>query len=466
MMKKIDKWFENHRTELLSDISRLVAVKSPRGEPEKDRPFGKGPAEAVRTAAEIMYGYGLNVRNFGDIVVTGDISSAPPKLGILAHLDVVPEGEGWSSDPYKMELRDGKIYGRGVSDDKGPAMAALFAMRCVKELCPELKQGCRLILGSAEETGSEDIAYYKNIEAMPPMVFTPDGEFPVVNFEKGRYAPNFGDSWPEEDAAPRVVSFKGGVTANIVPHRAQAEIAGMTLDFVEHFCREFSKRTGAQITAEQGEGTVKVCAEGRAAHASAPGDGINAQTALIEMLANMPFAASKSYTALYNLHLLFPHGDWEGEALDVKMSDELSGELTVNFGVLQMDGRGFRANIDCRAPACATEENFVGPVNDAFSKCGFWLIGENKYEPPHHTPAESEFVRTLLKAYEDCTGNEGRCISIGGGSYVHSIEGGVAYGCCMPGVNTNMHGANEFMPVDDLILAAKIFTVAIIELCR
>jgi succinyl-diaminopimelate desuccinylase len=151
--------------------------------------------------------------------------------------------------------------------------------------------------------------------------------------------------------------------------------------------------------------------------------------------------------------------------MGVKMSDEMSGGLTVNFGVFHMDETGAYGNIDCRAPACADEKNFLKPVDEAFISCGFEMDPDNEYEPCHHTPAESPFVKTLLDAYEECSGLKGECLAIGGGTYVHTVEGGVAFGCCMPGVNTNMHGADEFMPVADLILAAKIFTVAIMRLC-
>jgi succinyl-diaminopimelate desuccinylase len=191
---------------------------------------------------------------------------------------------------------------------------------------------------------------------------------------------------------------------------------------------------------------------------------VNAQTALIDMLAGMPFAETKGYQYICALSRLFPHGDYNGRALGIAMSDEESGELTLNFGVLGFTDTEFSGNFDSRTPACADETDLTGMVREAFEREGINLTN-SKISKCHHTPQDSEFVQTLLRIYEEYTGNPGGCLIMGGQTYVHEIEGGVAFGCKMPGVNNNVHGANEFTSVEHLIVSAKMFAQAIIDIC-
>ena len=190
--EQIEAYFDAHREDMVRDIMDLVSIRSVDGEALPGKPFGEGPAAALDAALAKAREYGFtDVRNVDNYVGTVTMGPQPVQLGILAHLDVVPEGKGWTvCQPYAPIVKDGNIYGRGASDDKGPAVAALYALRCVRELDIPLKQGVRLILGTAEETGSDDIAYYFKKESAPPMVFSPDGDYPVLNTEKGQLRPD------------------------------------------------------------------------------------------------------------------------------------------------------------------------------------------------------------------------------------------------------------------------------------
>ena len=194
-----------------------------------------------------------------------------------------------------------------------------------------------------------------------------------------------------------------------------------------------------------------------------PEEGVNAITGLLHLLCSLPLAKVGSTAALRALSALFPHGDCAGKALGIAQSDELSGALTLAFSLLTVNGTGLEGQFDSRVPICANDENCRAAAEASFSKFGFSVSGE--MDAPHHTPADSPLVKALLKCYEQYTDYKGECLAIGGGTYVHDIPGGVAFGCCMPGFNGNMHGADEHTCIADQLTAAKIFTQAIIDLC-
>jgi len=464
LRQKIDKWFGNRTDDMIKDLGKLVKINSVRTDAEEGAPYGPASKEVLVIAEEMLKANGFGVKYFEDIMIESDLGEAPPLLGILAHLDIVDAGDGWDTDPFELTVKDGVLYGRGVMDNKGPAVASMYAMYCARELCPDLKHGMRLILGAAEESGCEDIASYLKKNTAPPNVFSPDANFPVVNTEKGRFAPFFGAKWSENKSLPRIVSIIGGKTINIVPHKAEAVVEGFVKGDVETFCREYSQKTGTVITVKSDGDKLVITAEGTATHASTPDAGNNAQTALIEMLAAMPFAKSEVFGYIQALNRLFGHGDYHGRALGIEMSDEISGKLTVNFGVIEFSEREFSGNFDSRTPACADKVDITGIVTAALEREGI-KITESSISTCHHTPEDTPFVKTLLRTYEDYTGNPPGCEIMGGQTYVHGIPGGVAYGPAYPGENNNIHGANEYMSVDQFVLSAKMFTQVIIDMC-
>jgi len=462
--RKIESWFDKYSDEMIKDLERLVAVKSVRGLPEEGAPYGLRSREALSLACSMLEQRGFEVGWFEDIMITADFGPGPPKMGILAHLDVVDAGEGWDTDPYEMVIRDGRIFGRGVLDNKGPSVAAMYAMYCVRDLFPDLQSGFRLILGSGEETGCDAITLHISKNEPPPHVFTPDADYPLVNTEKGRAAVFFGASWAEETTLPRIVSVAGGKTMNVVPNRAEAVIEGISLSEAEVFCREYSDKTNVAITARPDGDRLIVTAEGESTHAATPQRGRNAQTALVSMLAAMQFSQSKGFHYIRALNRLFPHGDYHGRALGVAMSDDISGALTLNFGVLRLTGTGFAGNFDSRTSACADDTDLLGIIRAAFESEGIALTNST-LSKCHHTPEDSVFVRALLQIYSEYTGKPGFCLAVGGQTYVHDIPGGLAFGCNQPGVFHNIHGANEFYDVEQLIESAEMFAHAIVDMC-
>ena len=465
MKEKISLWFDDHKEEMLSDLSKLIAVKSVAAAPLGDMPYGEGSFKALKTASEIIKSKGFDTRFYGNAVLSADMNGGEPQLAMLAHVDVVPEGIGWTTDPYTMIEKDGALYGRGTADDKGPAIAALYAMRAAKELSPELTKNCRLILGSAEETGMGDLHFYEKEAKYPPMVFSPDADFPLINIEKGKFGPDFYCDWVESKALPRIVFAEGGSVSNIIPRAADALIEGLTAAGVKPVCDEFAARFGTEITCKDTDRGVLITAYGVAAHASVPANGLNANTVLITVLTHLPIAESEPFYRLKQLAALIPHGDFTGNAMGINCSDEISGEISVNFGIFKFGLTGMTGNLDLRTPVCADSLPLAKMTEAAFRKAGI-NCNTDHILPSHSVPAESEFVKTLLGIYEDYTGLKGEALSIGGLTYAHGIPGAVAFGCSFPGRDNGIHGIDENILVDELMISAKIFTQAIIDLCK
>ncbi|MDO4344938.1 MAG: Sapep family Mn(2+)-dependent dipeptidase [Eubacteriales bacterium] len=469
--KKLKNYIESHREEMIEDLRTLVAIESMRGEAQPGKPYGEGPAKALEAAGKMMASYGFSVTNYDNRVVTGDFNENEKGLDILAHLDVVPvTPENWTkTKPFELKVIDGNIYGRGTIDDKGPAIAALYAMRAIKECGLTLTKNVRLILGSDEECGSSDLEYYYSKEQEAPVSFTPDADFPLINLEKGRLAKSLRAEFTEKPDKKDILELHGGDKVNVVPAGAWAVVTGIEKAALEEaFARD---KSGVEFTTKSCEKGIRIDAKGLASHACMPQQGKNAVCALAGLLAelfrtnNLQSEKSERVSVIEKLAELFPYGDTEGKAFGIAMEDEISGSLTMNLGIADMDEQGILMTFDSRIPVCGNDENVTAVIGEKAVKAGF-KMEEGAMTPPHYVPADTPFVKTLLDAYERYSGKKGEALSTGGGTYVHELKNGVAFGCMMEGADNNMHGDDEFISEDMLLMSAKIFADAIYELCR
>jgi succinyl-diaminopimelate desuccinylase len=470
MKARIDKWFEEHSEKLIADVVRLIGVKSVLEPPESGAPYGWGARFALLHARDIIDSLRIETAVFEDSMIEGDVRGADgqdAELGILVHVDTVDANAAeWASDPFTADIRDGRIYGRGATDNKGPAVAAMYALACARDVTGGLAKGVRILVGSAEEIGCVDIARWLEVNTPPRYVFSPDADYPLANVEKGRFVMGFRKSFGESADLPRVTSIRGGGTSNIIPGAARATVEGMSKSALYGYAREFSEKTGAVISVVPTAAGAVIRAEGTAAHASQPESGNNAQTALLAMLAALPLAPSDSTDAIRALATLFPHGDTRGEALGLAMADEVSGELTLSFDVFELDSSGFTANFDSRTPQVADTRDILGTVTAALARAGI-DAAEHTMTRCHVAAADSVLVRTLLGIYKDYTGAEDAApLALGGTTYVHGIPGGVAFGTVFPGEDNRIHGRDEYIGIEELLLSAKMFAAAIIELCQ
>ncbi len=430
-MNSIREYLEAHKQEMIDFLTELVAVPSVQGKAEEGFPFGEMPARALDTMLKKCEEYGFHVENVENYAGSADVNDMPAQLAVLTHLDVVPVGSGWTTDPFvlRYEPDTDKLIGRGAIDDKGPAVAALFAARAVKELGLPLKKGIRLIFGTNEENGSADLAYYRKNRELPPMVFTPDGEYPLINAEKGMLRVYFSSDFDDDEIA----EIQAGTVINAVPQ----------------FCT-------VNMYNDDGEKEEAVY-EGVSAHASTPEKGENAITQFLQSYCG-------ENLLLISLAELFPHGEFNGKSCGLGFSDEISGDMTCVLSMLNTENGRISGGIDIRFPLDRTKAEISEIICSALEEAGFAVDSCDGVEP-HCTDENSEFVQALLRVYERVTGDKGRCIAIGGGTYVHEIEGGVAFGAEFPNEDGRMHCPDEFITVENLLKNAEIMAEAMAELC-
>lgn len=451
-MSEIRDYIQSQKDEILRVLGELVEIPSVIGNPSENAPFGVEPKRALEKMYEICEKFGFSVTNYENAIGFAQLGESAD-LGILCHLDVVPaNSKGWKTNPFSLVNKDGVLFGRGVIDDKGPAVAALFAMKCVKELGFPLKKGVRLIFGTNEENGSADLEIYKKHDSFPPMVFTPDAAFPVINIEKGMVRARFKGKF----LGGALKSFHGGKIPNAVPDSACCEICGISRDIVEQAVA--SDKTGASFKITQNGDITAIFCEGKPAHASTPENSVNAVTALISLLNRVV-----ENPTLAGLEQLFPFGETDGAACSLKSSDE-HGALTAVFSIFDYDENGCSGTVDVRFPCCKNLRFVVETERAAFEKIGLELDGYMGDEP-HIVPEHTDFIKTLLSVYEKIEGERGFCRAIGGGTYVHDIEGGVAFGAERGDTDYNMHGDNEFITLDELLRDTELFAEAIREIC-
>lgn len=460
MQNKIKDYIYSHKDDMLATLSRLVEIPSVKGEPCEGAPFGKEPKRALDEMMKICDEMGFPVACCENVVGSADLcpEDAEVGLGILCHLDVVPvEESAWSYHPYKVTEDNGILYGRGVIDDKGPAVASLYAMACVRELGIPLKKGVRLIFGTDEENGSGDMEIYTKHEKMPPKVFTPDGSFPVINVEKGMMRSFFSG----ECEGGAVVSFHGGSIPNAVPDKAVAEVEGIPVHVIA--AEILTDKSGAIFTMEEHDDVVRINASGKSAHASTPESGINAITSLISLLNRVIPSGSRQSDLFRGLESAFPVGQTDGSSVGLKAEDK-TGATTLVFSIFDMENGRCSGIVDVRFPTCLNLAIVEDRERAAFAAAGCELdrfMGDE----PHCVDEDSDFVQALLRVYERVEGEKGHCIAIGGGTYVHHIEGGVAFGAERGDTDYHMHGADEFIPLDELLKDAVLYAAAIAEIC-
>ena len=178
--KILDYW-----DDILRDLGTLVAIPSVCGTADGMYPYGKEPARALDTALALARSYGLETQNVDYYAGHAQYGEGDENAIVMAHLDVVPAGEGWDTDPFQMVEKDGLLFGRGVSDNKGPAVIALHCLRALKEAGIKGNRKLRVVFGSGEEIGMDDMTHYFAKEQHPTMGFTPDGRYGICHCEKG-----------------------------------------------------------------------------------------------------------------------------------------------------------------------------------------------------------------------------------------------------------------------------------------
>lgn len=469
-MTKID-WLnevEKRKEALLKDTRELLHIKSILDEDHTlpDAPLGKGVKQALEFMLKLGEKDGFIAKNVGNVAGHLEFGEGDELLGILCHVDVVPEGDGWTSDPFAAEIRDGKIFARGALDDKGPTMAAYYAMKIVKELGLPLNKRVRMIIGTDEESNWRCVEHYFKHEEMPTLGFAPDADFPIIQAEKGISDFDLAQQKrmiQKNDSLLEVQSFNAGKRYNMVPDYAKAIIrhfdheAELAQKFT-HFMNRFGVES--QYHLENSELTLEV--KGVSAHGMEPNNGKNAGLFLAEFLSKQNLDAQAADYFQFVSRYFF--NDSRGVNFGVNYSDDLSGELTINVGKLSYSNEtGGKAGLNLRYPVTNNMDNTKEKIEAVIRQEGFTL--ENFSDSKPHYVDENDFlIQTLKKVYEEQTGEKAELLAIGGGTYARSLKSGVAFGPLFPGRPDIAHQKDEFIMVDDLIRSAAIYAQAIFEL--
>ncbi len=443
-MKDYIKIIEENKKEMLQTLSDLVAIPSVVSEAEGDMPFGAEVQKAydfMMAKAEADGFITKNVDNWGGHI---DFPGKTDDLvAVVGHLDVVPAGDpaNWNTDPFKTEIIDGKMYGRGTIDDKGPLLAGYYAVKALKEAGFEPEKTIRVMLGLDEETNWYGMEYYMEREKAPIAGFSPDAEFPVIHGEKGMISFDLTkkiDLSAEGDL--RLVSLKGGTVSNAVPDSATAVV-------------EYKgKRT-------------EITAKGVSAHASTPELGTNAISVIFDLLADKTFAQNdvNDIVGFFKDHLGF---DIHGERMEIAFEDEPSGKLSLNVGIVDIENDLAKLVIDVRYPVTFTLEQVMEGVHKVCDPLG-WEITENTGAGPLYKPADDPLVVTLMDIYRKYTGQkDAQPITMGGATYARAVPNTVAFGPVFPGEVDLCHQPNEYIDIETMVTSTKIFAEALYQLAK
>ncbi|MEH7331543.1 dipeptidase PepV [Neobacillus drentensis] len=461
---------EKRKDALIKDTQGLLHIRSLLDEENTtpEAPLGQGVKEALDYMLQLGEKDGFTPKNVGNLAGHLEFGEGKEVLGVLCHVDVVPEGDGWSSNPYGAEIRDGKIYARGALDDKGPTMAAYYAMKIVKELGLPLKKRVRMIIGTDEESNWRCVEHYFQHEEMPALGFAPDADFPIINAEKGIADFDMVQQKSFKDSAEgevEVVSFVSGKRYNMVPDYAKAILqlsenqAGLLEDYTS-FMREYDLEHSHLAE----NGTLILEVKGISAHGMEPKNGKNAGLFLAEFLSKLNLQAKASHYFQFVSRYFF--NDSRGVNLGVAYSDDISGDLTINPGKLSFSPRsGGSIGMTCRYPVTNKMEHTKAKL-DAFLIDEGFEINHFSDSKPHHVDEKEFLIQTLKKVYEEQTGEKAELIAIGGGTYARSLKSGVAFGPLFPGRPDIAHQKDEYMYIEDLLKATAIYAQAIYELAQ
>ena len=440
--------FINQTDEMLSQLARLVQYNSERGQAMEGKPFGQGPAACLAEGLKIAEEMGFATKNLDNYCGYAEMGEGQEIIGIAAHLDIVPAGDGWDSDPFTLTRKGDRVYGRGVSDDKGAVIASLYAMKAVRDSGMPLNKRVRLLMGCNEESGSRCMAYYREHEEPITCGFTPDGNFPGIYGEKGMFG------MVAHSKNTRILDIQGGFVFNAVCHKCRTVIPAedVTKEALEQGLA-MTPLVSYTVTEEDGKFIIE--AQGVAAHASTPQLGINAAGYTMQALAAAGFV--DDFVMFYNHHIGTSN---DGAGIGLKVEDEY-GALTLSNGIIGMkDGQIF-ATLDCRFPVTYTTEQLrmLCARHLDEDKGSIELMGGGD---PLFFPPDSDLVTKLVSAYREVTGDyEHEPEVIGGGTYAKSIPGIIAFGCEFPNADNHIHDANESLPVEELGLQATIYKKAI-----
>ncbi|ERJ00288.1 MULTISPECIES: Sapep family Mn(2+)-dependent dipeptidase [Eubacteriales] len=458
MKERIQRFIEENTPAMLEDLRRLVAIPSmaPVVPASGRYPYLEGCAKALDYMLARGKELGLSADNVDyHCGVLSYGSSAAGSIGIACHLDVVPPGSGWSHDPFDMVEKDGRVYGRGVNDNKGAAAMALYAMKFLQESGLPLKHRVDLILGCDEETGMTDMPYYLKHRTAPKMTLVPDGTFPVCIGEKGLCE---GDIISRPIDNSPIVVFEAGVASNVVPDKAHVVIDRAGLPPVDD----------GELLVREENGQTILDAFGRSAHASTPEKGDNAIAKAVRYLLDNDVVDG------YEREVLELCWDLSstiyGEGFGVACEEEVFKKLTCICGTLNKKEERYLIGFNIRWPMAIDAEALKAGIELCCDDIGGELFLP-LFDPPHYIDPDHPGVRTLCDCYDRVTGEQCEPYVVYGATYARYFPLGLTYGPSFVGDDASLpegfgapHQPDEVMPIATLQKALGLYIETLLEL--
>ena len=464
-MNKIDitKW----KDEIIKSTCELIQIPSVHQESiNSNKPFGDEAAKALEYILKLGKKLGFKTKNIDGYCGYIEFGEGKEILGIIGHLDVVPEGEGWKHKPFAAEIEDGKIYGRGAIDDKGPVIASLYAMKAIMDQV-NVKKRVRLILGLNEERDWKCIEYYKKHEEWPKIGFSPDADFPCIYAEKGLLTVYLKQKYLEKaDIIITNIDCKENAI-NVVPKYCKIELKINSRIINKRELIEYAKqqiaKNGFDIEIEENE-NISIISHGISSHAAHPETGKNAISMAFVILNEILQKYEIKIELLEKFAQLIGI-QYYGENLELCKEDE-SGKLTLNVGNCKLDQNTLEIGMNLRIPI----KTSIDEVENKFQK----LVEESQNlelnfsgrKEPLYIPKDNKLVRILCDTFNEVTRNNAQPIAIGGATYARAFNNCLSFGANMPGEKDMCHQVDEFISVDNLFVSCQIYAEAIYKLAN
>ncbi len=423
---------KNYLDEAVESISESVRFDSSLTKHTSKMPFGKGAYDCLNHFLALAERLGFKTRNYDNYIGEVLFGEGAEEFAILCHLDVVPAGSGWTKDPFGGTVEDGKIWGRGTTDDKGPAVCCLYALKALKDEGFVPSKTVKLIVGCNEESGWACIEHYREVAHMPETGFSPDADFPVIYAEKGILQVRL--HFPMERAP--FLFLEGGTSANMVCDYCEATPRSVSV--------RMARQCGLEIVGK------KIVSRGKSAHASTPAAGKDAILPILRYFREKSEAVNRAIECLYE------------DIYGLRTLRDETGHLTISPDIVKFRKGQLLIVADIRYPATMKVDKVYEKLNR------FGAVYETiHHQAPLFLDKNGELVETLLSVYRDCTGKkDARPVAIGGGTYARALKCGAAFGPEAEGDPPVVHRADEFISIERVGLLLKCYKEAIARLTK
>jgi len=452
--------------EAVDSLQRSIRIPSVKGDATPEAPFGIAVLAALNDVVDLGKRLGFHTGVFENQVGWIEYGKGEHMVAFLGHVDVVPAGEGWKRNPFSAEIEDGIIYGRGVLDDKGPVIAAIYALNALKNSGLDISKRIRILVGTNEENGFTAIKHYvSSKQELPVMGFTSDACYPLLNREKG--ALHLHCEAPIENSDVNgCVEICGGTATNVVPSCSVATVNIKPAD-LENFKKEIevieNGPFGTFSWEQSGDDSIKIETFGIPEHGSRPEKGLNAIMVLLNVLGSttLPLPVLNIINYL-NAAIGF---EIDGKSLGIKQNDIESGDLTVNLGTLNLSEGKVSFTLDIRYPVFSNSSEILSILRSSFGKEG--ISFEVLFDaPPLFIDPSSEVIQKLQTVYRKETGQEPELLSTGESTYAKTIPNLVNFGPIFPEENYTIHQADECWSIDSFKRNISMMAAAFYELAR